>query len=37
MESGKIIEAANHASLMQQNGVYASMFRLGNSGYLSNH
>jgi ABC-type multidrug transport system fused ATPase/permease subunit len=34
MESGKIIETGNHTSLIQLNGVYASMFRLGNSGYL---
>ena len=34
MESGKIIETGNHTSLIQHNGVYASMFRLGNSGYL---
>jgi len=36
MEAGKIIETGNHTSLIQHNGVYASMFRLGNSGYLSN-
>jgi len=35
MDSGKIIEVGNHPSLMQRNGVYASMFRLGNSGHLS--
>ena len=35
MEAGKIIETGNHTSLIQLNGVYASMFRLGNSGYLS--
>jgi len=35
MDSGKIIEVGNHPALMQRNGVYASMFRLGNSGHLS--
>jgi subfamily B ATP-binding cassette protein MsbA len=35
MDSGKIIEVGNHSALMQRNGVYASMFRLGSSGHLS--
>ena len=35
MDSGKIIEVGNHPALMKRNGVYASMFRLGNSGHLS--
>jgi len=35
MDAGKIIETGNHTQLMQRNGVYASMYRLGNSGHLA--
>jgi subfamily B ATP-binding cassette protein MsbA len=35
MDAGKIIETGNHTQLMQVNGVYASMYRLGNSGHLA--
>ena len=37
MDAGKIIETGNHTQLMQVNGVYASMYRLGNSGHLASH
>jgi subfamily B ATP-binding cassette protein MsbA len=34
MDAGRIIESGTHAGLMSANGVYASMYKMGNSGYI---
>jgi subfamily B ATP-binding cassette protein MsbA len=34
LDAGRIIESGTHQSLMNMDGVYASMFRLGSSGNL---
>jgi len=34
MDAGRIIESGTHASLLNHSGVYASMYRMGNSGYM---
>jgi subfamily B ATP-binding cassette protein MsbA len=34
LDAGRIIESGTHQSLMNIDGVYASMFRLGSSGNL---
>jgi subfamily B ATP-binding cassette protein MsbA len=34
MDAGRIIESGTHAGLMNANGVYASMYKMGNSGYI---
>jgi subfamily B ATP-binding cassette protein MsbA len=34
MDAGRIIESGTHASLMSTHGVYASMYKMGHSGYI---
>jgi subfamily B ATP-binding cassette protein MsbA len=34
MDAGRIIESGTHASLLNHSGVYATMYRMGNSGYM---
>ena len=34
MDAGRIIEYGTHTSLMSAHGVYASMYKMGNSGYM---